>query len=500
MERCALDSLNRLSPFELRNKLIELASNHADRVMLNAGRGNPNFLTLAPRQGFFELGRFAMAEAERCSDVFPEGIGGIPAAGGITERFRHFLQDNPHEPGSRFLSSAIDCACGVFGFDADALVHEMVQGILGCNYPEPPRMLRQAENIVGRYLVREMGGPSSSVGIDLCAVEGATAGIAYVFNSLRANKLIAPGDAIAIGTPIFAPYLEIPCLNDYRLTEVTIAGTPDGGWQYPESELAKLRDPKVKTLLLVNPGNPTSVKIDQAGLARIAQIICAERPDLIVLTDDVYATFADDFTSIFALCPRNTILLYSFSKYFGATGWRLGVAAMARDNVIDAMIRTLPAAEHAELAGRYATLAPSPCSLRFIDRLIADSRLVALNHTAGLSTPQQVQMALFALFALMDSEERYKTAMKQLIRSRYRALYSALGIRAKADPNAAATRFSISNASARNVTGRVSSTGCLPKRTRAKSFFGSPKKLAWYCCRAKALARRTRRPGSRSQT
>jgi len=431
-----LDRLQRLSPFEFRNTLIGLATSQADRIMLNAGRGNPNFLTIAPRQGFLELGRFAIEEAERCGDGFPSGVGGIPAAAGIADRFRDFLHSRQHEPGSRFLLSAIDFALGALGFAADAFVHEAVQGILGCNYPEPARMLRQTEKIVSCYLAKEMGGPSPPVDVDLCAVEGATAGIAYVFNSLRANKLIAPGDAIAIATPIFAPYLEIPRLNDYRLTEVTITGNPDAGWQYPESELAKLLDPTIKALLLVNPGNPTSVKIDSAGLARIAQIVRTERPDLILLTDDVYATFADDFTSIFALCPRNTILLYSFSKYFGATGWRLGVVAMARENVIDATIQTLPKTEQEELAARYATLAPNPCSLRFVDRLVADSRAVALNHTAGLSTPQQVQMALFALFALMDGQEHHKSAMKQLIRGRYRALCSALGIDAQIDPNA----------------------------------------------------------------
>ncbi|MEG0276774.1 MAG: PilZ domain-containing protein, partial [Coprobacillus sp.] len=46
----------------------------------------------------------------------------------------------------------------------------------------------------------------------------------------------------------------------------------------------------------------------------------------------------------------------------------------------------------------YSSLTTDPSSIKFIDRLVADSRNVALNHTAGLSTPQQVQMVLFALF------------------------------------------------------------------------------------------------------
>jgi aspartate 4-decarboxylase len=41
----------------------------------------------------------------------------------------------------------------------------------------------------------------------------------------------------------------------------------------------------------------------------------------------------------------------------------------------------------------------SPDKLKFIDRLVADSRTVALNRTADLSTPQQVQMVLSSLFS-----------------------------------------------------------------------------------------------------
>ena len=55
-----------------------------------------------------------------------------------------------------------------------------------------------------------------------------------------------------------------------------------------------------------------------------------------------------------------------------------------------------------ELNERYKHLCQNPTELSFMDRLVADSRQVALNHTAGLSTPQQVRMAFFSLFALID--------------------------------------------------------------------------------------------------
>ena len=54
-----------LSPFEIKNKLIAMASSDSEKKMLNAGRGNPNWVALEPRYAFFELGHFAVAESER---------------------------------------------------------------------------------------------------------------------------------------------------------------------------------------------------------------------------------------------------------------------------------------------------------------------------------------------------------------------------------------------------------------------------------------------------
>jgi aspartate 4-decarboxylase len=153
------------------------------------------------------------------------------------------------------------------------------------------------------------------------------------------------------------------------------------------------------------------------------------------VTDDVYGTFADDFVSVFAKCPYNTLCVYSFSKYFGATGWRLGVIALHDNNVFEAALSALPEDTKRRLDTRYASLTTEPRALKFIDRLVADSRAVALNHTAGLSVPQQLQMALFALHGLMDREHRYKDAAKQLIRKRYQTLYSHMGIEARHLPD-----------------------------------------------------------------
>ncbi|MCX2561919.1 bifunctional aspartate transaminase/aspartate 4-decarboxylase [Acetobacter farinalis] len=429
------EKFNTLSPFELKDQLIKLASGRAQRAMLDAGRGNPNFLATLPRQGFFQLGLFATAESELSFSYMAEGIGGFPRKDGIEARFNAFVADHKSEPGVAFLRRALSYVRDQLGLPADAFLQEMTAGILGCDYPTPPRMLKYSEQVVRHYLLREMaGGTMPDATTDLFALEGGTAAISYIFASLRENGLIRPGDKAAIGMPVFTPYVEIPELRDYQLQEVPVYAEPEAGWQYPDSELDKLLDPAVKVFLVVNPSNPPSVKMNEAGLARIAEIVKTKRPDLMIVTDDVYGTFADDFRSIYSVCPQNTVLVYSFSKYFGSTGWRLGVVAMHAQNVLDRALADLPEAEKLALDKRYASLTPDVRGLKFIDRLVADSRTVALNHTAGLSTPQQVQMVLFALFALMDGRQAYKTALKNLLHRREIALYRDLGVPAPNDP------------------------------------------------------------------
>ena len=427
------DKLALLSPFELKDALIQVAAD-SDRSMLNAGRGNPNFLATTPRHGFFQFGLFAMTEAER-SYIYMEDVGGFPQRDGIEARFEIFAKSHPGVPGIRFIEAAVSYVRDQLGLSAGDFIYEMCEAILGCNYPVPDRMLRHSEKIVGHYIHREMIGKHPFAGkFDMYAVEGGTAAMTYIFNSLRENHLIKAGDTIALGMPIFTPYIEIPHLNDYQLVELTIDAPPENNWQFTKQELDKLLDPKVKAFFLVNPSNPPSVRINDETLAYIAEIV-KKRPDLIILTDDVYGTFADNFVSLFAMCPYNTILVYSFSKYFGATGWRMGVVATHEDNILDAKIAALPEARRKELDLRYSSITTEPRKLKFIDRLVADSRTVALNHTAGLSTPVQVQMVLFSLFSLMDEPESYKKSMKHIVLRRKEALYRALGLPAPVDPD-----------------------------------------------------------------
>lgn len=135
------------------------------------------------------------------------------------------------------------------------------------------------------------------------------------------------------------------------------------------------------------------------------------------------------------MAPHNTILVYSYSKLFGATGWRLGVIGMHEDNIFDQLIAQLPADEKKELHQRYQQVVLDPDHMKFIDRMVADSRSIGLYHTSGLSTPQQMMETLFSLAHLLNVEhdgqemDHYIQEAKSIVATRYQNLHDGLSLK-----------------------------------------------------------------------
>ena len=340
MDDMKLKQYEKLGPFEIKDFLAKVATKTAQEASisyLNAGRGNPNWVATEPREAFFLLGQFAVTESKRVLDL-PPGVGGMPKAPGIAGRLEAWLTKHDDMPGAPFLQAMVPWAVKTFGFDPDKFVHELVDSIIGDHYPVPDRMLVHNEQIVHEYLQWAMcGTPRPKGTFKLYAVEGGTAAMCYIFKSLKSNRLLKPGDTIALGMPIFTPYLEMAHLEDYDLKFVEVHAKQENRFQYPDEELKKLLDPKVKAFFVVNPGNPFAVALSPRRSRRSAAVL-KKRPDLMLLTDDVYGTFVPGFRSLMGEFPQNTIGVYSYSKYFGCTGWRLGIIAIHEDNIFDEMI------------------------------------------------------------------------------------------------------------------------------------------------------------------
>src|SRR5215470_2781415 len=139
MDVLELRNFEALSPFEIKDELIKLAkktSKTTQSAFLNAGRGNPNWIATTPRAGFFLLGQFALTESTRVMED-AAGVGGMPQAQGIASRLQAWLGKHAELPGAKFLAEAVAFAVKTFVFEPDAFVHELVDSIIGDNYPVP---------------------------------------------------------------------------------------------------------------------------------------------------------------------------------------------------------------------------------------------------------------------------------------------------------------------------------------------------------------------------
>ena len=436
---------DKISPFEFKDKLIDIAKYNASKKnisILDAGRGNPNWTAATPREAFFTFGQFAVNETRLTWDL--GDLAGMPKKDGITDRFYKYIEENKNMPGTALLKSIIDYGINKLKFNSDDYIYELTDAIIGDNYPNPDRMLPHIEKIVHDYLVQEMKYDINKGGkLNIFAVEGATAAMCYIFDSLMANELLRKGDKIAIMTPIFTPYLEIPHLPRYNFDVVYINAdeVDENGmhtWQYSKKELEKLKDNSIKTLFLVNPNNPASIAMDESTFSNIIDVVENYNKDLMIISDDVYGTFVPEFTSLMAKLPYNTLGVYSYSKYFGVTGWRLGTMALHENNVFDKRINDLDESLKESVNKRYKDMRLDPSTISFMDRIVADSRLVALNHTAGLSTPQQVQMAFFSAFALIDTNNDYKALNMNICNTRKKLLFNGLELELEENKNDAA--------------------------------------------------------------
>ncbi|UQS84179.1 aspartate 4-decarboxylase [Bombilactobacillus thymidiniphilus] len=422
-------TIEQLSPFELSLYLEQKIKDSKGSELLNAGRGNPNWTAPTPRAAFFLLGQFAVQETLTDSkDLLAKQI---KPQNQRLQRFKDFLQAHP-SPAATFLHQIITEQQAILGMPVDDWLTAMCDAVIGDNYPAPVRCLAPVEQPLKNYLTKELFA-SQSLDFDVFPVEGGTAGICYLFDTLLNTKLLQSHDRIALFLPTFAPYLEIPKLPVFNFDVVEIRAHKiqrDNGvsYEYPTTELDKLRDPRVKAAFVVNPSNPTANAMNDQNIAYIQRIVQTDRSDLMLVTDDVYGTFVPKFKSLFAALPYNTVCLYSFSKYFGATGWRVGAIAVNQENVFDELMLKLPTALVQELQQRYEAIS-SEQELHFIDLLVADSRDIALNHAAGLSTVAQAMIALFSLYGVLDEGREYKKEVMNICHTREKLLFDTLGIK-----------------------------------------------------------------------
>lgn len=208
---------------------------------------------------------------------------------------------------------------------------------------------------------------------------------------------IDAGDEVLVVSPSYASYLQAIRLAGGVPRYVAL--DEDANFDLAPEVIADAAGRRTRAILLCNPNNPTGTVFSRAQTLRMLAI--AEEHDLLVITDEVYKDFVYTEQGIFSAAmepaarPR-VIRVFSFSKAFGMTGWRVGFLHGPAERVADILTVHDTLVTCAPVVSQYAALAALESGDAFTGEFRAEfrrrrdhviERLDALPHVFDYQKP-----------------------------------------------------------------------------------------------------------------
>ena len=145
---------------------------------------------------------------------------------------------------------------------------------------------------------------------------------------LTLAALVTPGDEVLVPDPAWP---------NYEMQTTMLGGTPV---RYPLraandfvpdlDEVRALLTDRTRAIVCNSPGNPTGAVLPAATVRGLVDL--AIEHDLVLIADEVYdeLIFEGDPANVLALDREHVVGVYSFSKTYAMTGWRVGYAVAPR--------------------------------------------------------------------------------------------------------------------------------------------------------------------------
>lgn len=170
----------------------------------------------------------------------------------------------------------------------------------------------------------------NGISVDSNDVVVTTGGVAACFTALAA--MVNPGDEVLLADPSWPNYAQMTVLLGVKAVHYRLRLEND---LIPTVEdIERCITPKTKVLIMNSPGNPTGAMTPLPRLREILEL--AHRHNLWVISDEVYDEIWFD-TPPHSLQPLDTqervVSVFSFSKTYAMTGWRVGYLTGASEIV-----------------------------------------------------------------------------------------------------------------------------------------------------------------------
>ncbi|WP_299360876.1 aminotransferase class I/II-fold pyridoxal phosphate-dependent enzyme [uncultured Paracoccus sp.] len=152
-----------------------------------------------------------------------------------------------------------------------------------------------------------------------------TAGSSGAF-ILAFAALFDAGDRVALGEPGYPSYRQI--LRAMSVDPVPMPTAPENRYQPVSADIPD----DVQGIILASPGNPSGTMLGRDQLQALAQ--AATVRDAALISDEIYHGLSYGARAVSALeVTDDVVVVNSFSKYFGMTGWRIGWMVVPPDLV-----------------------------------------------------------------------------------------------------------------------------------------------------------------------
>ncbi len=135
------------------------------------------------------------------------------------------------------------------------------------------------------------------------------------------------GDRVAMACPGYPAYRHILSVLDIEVVPIPVG--PETHWQVLAETLDALKTP-IDGLIVANPGNPTGSMMTKSQLHDVAA--WCENHDVRLISDEIYhgICFGEPAATA-ANRAEHAVVINSFSKYYGMTGWRIGWMIVPKD-------------------------------------------------------------------------------------------------------------------------------------------------------------------------